>query len=176
MLSRGVALRPRRLTNCGACWTNMKGTGDEQSRELAFSHRDAFPGLDPAALFVARDRSRSTSRRFNEPLPTGLLALRGSGGCAGIDAGCAGGYILFPAALERSLFDNKCDGRKTGAHQDFWRRDGGGLGRAVSTFRGGHFSLASRSVVVGSGIVKSPLCGRVSFSGAGASQAIHDTH
>src|SRR5271163_4269795 len=160
MLWRGVALPAKRLTNCGACWTNMKGTGDDQSCELAFSQRDAFPGLDPAAFFVARNRPRSTSRSFDESLPTGLLALRGSGGCAGIDAGCAGCYIFFPAALGRSPFNNECDGRETGACQGFCGRDDGGLGRALSTLRSGHFSLAGRSVVVGRGIVKPSLCAR----------------
>src|SRR5271156_4950066 len=91
MLWPGVEPPARKLRNCAAYWTNTKGTGDDlsyddQSDELAIPEHDAFPGLDPAALSVARHGTVGAGRSSDDALSTRLRPLCTKRGGARSDA------------------------------------------------------------------------------------------
>src|ERR1700722_17556840 len=102
----GVGRRARNWTNCVDCWTNMKGAGDDESddesNELAFPEPDVPPGLDPAALSVARHGLSRLGRGSDGALSNRLCSLCARRGNACVDARRAGRYLLLSGALERS--------------------------------------------------------------------------
>src|ERR1022692_4400123 len=97
----GAKLQAKKLKNYDACWTNTKGAGDDHSYELAFPEPDAFPGLGPAALSVARHGCGGAGCGPDDAVPPSLRPLRGGRRRAGADARSARGNVLLSRSFRR---------------------------------------------------------------------------
>src|SRR5580658_3707606 len=174
----GAKLRATKLTNCAACWTNTsqantKGAGDE-SHELAFPRRDAFAGMDAAALSVARHGCGGAGCGSDDGLRARLHALHGRRSCAASDARHAFRDLRFSFTIERR-----------GAGAVFFSPTGGNNANLISRSErvsrilvrlnfAGRSALAGGSVAVGSGILQPALCRRIPASRTRAPQTIHN--
>src|SRR5271169_1256363 len=163
--------------NYAVCWTNMrwantKGAGDDQSDELAFSNRDAFPGLDLAALPVARHGDSRTGRGSDDSLPPRLRPLCYGRGYARLDARGACGYVLLSYKLQHSgpckVFSNPT-GAGPGNEQ---YRFNTFIQSCAHVLLAGCSALAGGSMAIRSSVLQPSFRRRISVAGTGAPQTV----
>src|SRR5271170_7815317 len=139
------------------------GDNDDQSHELAFPERDALPGLDAAALSLARHGSSGPSRGSDDAVPSRLHPLRAGCGRAGSDARGAGRDVLLLVIVEH-IFRNAGPGkvffgkRDTACEQCCGKNFSPGFTTLVFA---GRPALAGGSMAAWSGILQPSLRWRI---------------
>src|SRR5580658_1195470 len=153
-------------------------TGDnDESHELAFPECAALPGLDAAALSLARHGSSGTGRSPNDVVPSRLHPLHAGRRRAGPDASRAGCDVLLSVIVERIF-------RRTGSGKVFFcSRDaadeheqhyGKKFIRIFPTLAlAGRAALAGRSMAARSRILQPSVRWRIPVTRTRTPQAIH---
>src|SRR5580704_4066160 len=171
-------LHPKKLTSYAACWTNTsltnrKGAGDDRSHELAFPEHDAFAGLDPAPLSVARHGHSGAGCGAHDSLPPCFRPLCAGRGRAGSDARRADRYVLLSYTFWRSgprggVFSSRADPAHT---REPWRgRDLIRILPLLSVAR--RSTLAGGSVAARGSVPQPSLRRRIPAPRAGAPQTV----
>src|SRR5271155_6092086 len=98
-------------------WADTKGDNDDQSHKLAFPERDALPGVDAAALSLARHGNSGAGRGSDDVVQSSVYALHAGRRRPCPDARRASCDILLSVVFERIF-------RGTGSGKVFFgRRD-----------------------------------------------------
>src|SRR2546428_6767491 len=93
MRSPDAGPHAKRLKNSAACWTNMKGAGDD---ELAFTDHHALPRMDSRTFSLARYSRCGPGCGHDGALPPRLRSLRDRSERVAIDARRSCGHVVAP--------------------------------------------------------------------------------